>query len=216
VKKIVAGAALLLLSGVVTAWADGKNLQHFPKDTKDDDLRAQMKIIRRSLGTTCEHCHQKEPRDFSVDTDVKKVGRNMLDMVDKINKNDFKAELFGKRRIAAVDCWMCHKGHEKPEMSPENADDEQKFKDAVDSGRKKKAIDGMKKLVETLDKTYFTWKDAPKATCWMCHRGHLGFKTTMPVADGDDKAADPEKKPDGEKKPAPDPKPDPEKTKEPD
>ncbi len=215
-KKVLTLASLLVFGVAMTAWAAGKNLQHFKKDISDDDLNAQMKIIKRSLGVSCKNCHQMEPRDMSVDTDKKKIARDMLDMTDKINKNDFNAQLFGKRRIAAVDCNMCHKGHAKPEMKPASADDEKKFNEMVDSGRKKKAVDGMKQLVENLNKTYFTWKDAPKATCWMCHRGHGGFKNTLPAGDDDDKKTtdegkktDDPKKPDDQKKPE-DPKKEPE------
>ena len=57
----------------------------------------------------------------------------------------------------------------------------------------------MKKLVEELNTNYFTWKDAPKATCWMCHRGKMEWKYQLPktAEEGDEKKPD-EKKPEGE------------------
>ena len=206
-KWSLAAGLVLVLS--VTAWAGGKNLQHFPKDISDDDLKTEMKLIKRSLGTTCNHCHQFQPkRDWTADTDTKKTARAMLDMTKKLNDNVMTAYTLGLKEGKApkATCYLCHKGLEKPQMKPEKPEDEKKFNDGVAAGKHKKTVEAMKALVETLDKEYFTWKDAPKATCWMCHRGSGHIKVDAPKGGEDDKAdGEGEKKPapEGEKKPAP-------------
>lgn len=204
--KKIAIAGFGILAFTVTVWAEGKNLQHFPKDISTKDLKAEMKVMKASLGVDCAHCHQQKPsRDFSVDTDAKKIARSMLDMQKKMNEACFTSDFLGMRKTPKATCYMCHKGHEKPEYEPKNADDEKKFKDAVDAGKKKRTVDAMKKLTDEINKTYFTWKDAPKATCWMCHRGRFEFKTKVPdVADDakgdeDDAKKDDAKKDDGKK-----------------
>ncbi len=54
-----------------------------------------------------------------------------------------------------VDCDFCH---ERPDFAK---DTEQK----VQARR-------MIKIVQDLNSTAFTWPNAPRATCFMCHRGH--------------------------------------------
>jgi hypothetical protein len=212
VNRILLAATLLLALGAVV-FADTKNLQFFPKDMSENDLKAEMNTIKRSLGTNCAHCHQMKPeRDMSVDTENKKTARQMLEMQKKLNEKCFTVDFLGMKKNPKATCFMCHKGEKKPEYEPKDPDQEKKFNDMVESGRKKKTCDAMKKLVDELNKNYFTWKDAPKATCWMCHRGRGGMKL-QPPADkgGDDKGGDEakggdEKKPDEKK---PDPKPEP-------
>ena len=213
-KKIVlaAGGVLAL---AVTVWAEGKNLQHFPKDIKNDDLKAEMGLIKKSLGVDCNYCHKMQPtRDMAFDTEKKKVGREMLDMQKKLNEKCFTPEFLGMKKTPKATCYMCHHGHDEVETKPEKPEDEAKFNAAVDSGKKKKVVESMKKLVDELNKNYFTWKDAPKATCWMCHRGKMEWKYQLPreapkpEGDGEKKPEEGEKKPpsEGEKKPEPDKK----------
>src|SRR5690348_7725596 len=93
VVSLGAGAFLLVAA---TAWAGGKNLQYYPKDMSQEELKGQMKVLKSSLGVTCEHCHQYKPkRDFSVDTDTKKIARSMLAMTDKLNKACFTKQFLG-------------------------------------------------------------------------------------------------------------------------
>lgn len=189
-KKIVLTTFGVLACATVV-WAGGKNLQHFPKDTSNEDLKKEMNVIKRSLGTDCAHCHQMKPeRDFSVDTDDKKTARAMLDMTTKLNAECMTPQYLGMRRAPKASCYMCHKGNVKVETEPKNPDDEKRFNDMVASGRKKKTIDAMKKLTDELNKTYFTWKDAPKATCWMCHRGRGEFRAQLPRERAEDSDAE--------------------------
>jgi hypothetical protein len=207
-------ASLLVLGCGVAAWAmpDGfKNLHHFPKDISEDALKDEMHLIKRSLGTKCEHCHVIKPtRDFSVDTDAKKTARSMLDMTDELNKKLMTTDFLGMKKVPKATCYMCHKGHEKVEVAPKDEADEKRFNDMKNSGRKKRTIDAMKKLTDALNKDFFTWKDAPKASCWMCHRGRGEFKVNAPKEDprdGDDDESAEGKKDDGKKDAVPsDPK----------
>jgi hypothetical protein len=211
VKRIFLAAGFVLaVAAIVEAENTAKNLQFFSKNMSDPEIKAEMGTIKGSLGVNCAHCHQIKPeRDMSVDTENKKVARSMLEMQKKLGEKCFTTDFMpGFRKVPQATCYMCHKGEKKPEYEPKNPDDEKKFNDAVKAGGKKKArCDDMKKLVEEINKNYFTWKDAPKATCWMCHRGKMEFKVKLPegkgaVDDGEKKPDEPkdEKKPD-EKKP---------------
>src|SRR5262245_20739652 len=160
-RKLLIAASLVLAFTATTVWAAGagKNLKHFPKDITPDALKAEMSLIKRSVGMDCLQCHQKTPvRDFSVDTEKKKVAREMLDMTTKISEHAFTRDVLWRNSPPKATCFMCHKGHEKVEVAPANADHEKRFNDSIARGRKKKIVDGMKKLVETLNKDYFTWK----------------------------------------------------------
>jgi hypothetical protein len=188
-RAVAASAAFLVLAAAATAIAGGKNLQHYPKDISMEDLKAEMKVLKNSLGVDCAHCHQMQPRDFSKDVDNKKVARSMLDMQDKLNQacftKDFLKEFKGKQ-IKSATCFMCHKGKEKPVYEPSTDADKEKAKkfetDAKDAKHKDLSA-GMKRLTDKVSKDYFNWKGAPKATCWMCHRGSLEIETKAP---GDD------------------------------
>lgn len=183
-------SVVLSLAGVSALWfvaasalAGGKNLQHYSKEMSMEDLKAEMKILKNSLGVGCDHCHQMKPkRDFSADVENKKITRSMLEMVDKLNKDCFTKEFLGIKEgeVPKATCFMCHKGKEKPEAKPEKADANKKFEEAVKDPKHKDVAAGMKKLVEKLNKDFFTWKGAPKATCWMCHKGELEFSTKAP------------------------------------
>ncbi len=184
-KRILVAAFIVAAFGV-TVWADGKNLQFFPKDTSSADLKAEMNTIKRSLGTDCKHCHQMDPRDMSVDTPTKKIARDMLVMQKKLNEKCFTKDFLGGRRAPPpATCYLCHKGNEKPELEAKNPDDEKQFNDDVAAGKHKRTVDAMKKLVAELNQNYFTWKDAPKATCWMCHRGSSRVRGKLPPAPAD-------------------------------
>ncbi len=179
------GAGVLLMVATA-ALAGGKNLQHYDKSMSMEDIKAEMKVLKNSLGVSCEHCHQYKPkRDFSVDTDVKKQARSMLDMVDKLNKDCFTKDFLGIKEgeVPKATCILCHKGKEKPEFKPDKADANAKFEAECKDDKHKQVVASMKKLVDKINKDFFTWKNAPKATCWMCHRGTR--EIDMKVPDGD-------------------------------
>ena len=101
----------LLLSAPAFSVAEepwkGKDLQVLPKDISKDKIKAIMKKQAEALGVDCDHCH-KLP-DMHLDTDHKKVAREMMRMVRDINQHFFK----GKPK---VECVTCHRGEEEPKL----------------------------------------------------------------------------------------------------
>jgi hypothetical protein len=179
--SLLGASALVLIAGA--AFAGGKNLQYYSKDLSSDEIKDQMKVLKASLGVDCGHCHQMQPRkNWAADTDTKKFTRTMLVMTDKINKDCFNKDFLGIKPedVKTGTCFMCHKGKEKPEYKPTNPDDNKKFEALAKDDKNKTITASMKKLVDKLNKDFFTWKDAPKATCWMCHRGAGEFELKAP------------------------------------
>jgi hypothetical protein len=73
-----------------------------------------MRNIARSLGTRCDHCHVQtatEPREiFDFPSDAKpekKEAKEMMDMVVRINKENFDGR-------PVVTCFTCHRGDTHP------------------------------------------------------------------------------------------------------
>ena len=85
----------------------GKDLQVLPKDITKEQIKDLMKKQAEALGVDCDHCH-KVP-DMELDTDHKKVARQMLRMVRDINQHFFN----GKPK---VQCLTCHRGKEEPKL----------------------------------------------------------------------------------------------------
>ena len=107
--RIAVIAALLCvpLSTVAEEPWKGKDLQVLPKDIAKDKIKEIMKKQAEALGVDCDHCH-KVP-DMHLDTDHKKVAREMMRMVRDINQHFFK----GKPK---VECVTCHRGEEEPKI----------------------------------------------------------------------------------------------------
>jgi hypothetical protein len=105
-KLIVLAIALFALS----AQAEQKNVQLLTNMSDADLLRA-MNMMRASLGVHCDFCHvvNKETGwDFASDEKKeKKVSREMISMVLKLNK-----EQFGGR--TQIGCNTCHRGAISP------------------------------------------------------------------------------------------------------
>ncbi|MCZ6877582.1 MAG: c-type cytochrome, partial [Acidobacteria bacterium] len=76
-----------------------------------EDLRPIMRAFTAGLGVGCQHCH--EEGNFAVDTELKELARNMIRMVEHLN-----ADVFTWSNAPTATCFMCHKGHEKPELEP--------------------------------------------------------------------------------------------------
>ena len=95
------------------------NLQYFEKTIQRDDLIQVMRGFSFSLGVRCEYCHAAkggnslDKMDFASDEkEPKKTARNMLRMVDSINR-DYIAKL-GSQTQNRVACVTCHHGLGKP------------------------------------------------------------------------------------------------------
>lgn len=86
-----------------------KDLQVLPKTISKADLKAVMKLQSKALGVDCDFCH-KSP-NMEADTDHKKVAREMMQMVNDINKKY-------PTTMKKVSCWTCHRGRGEPEKQP--------------------------------------------------------------------------------------------------
>jgi len=87
-----------------------KNIQVL-KRVPADQWFDTMAFIAGSLGVTCDHCHSSS---FDVDegNPSKLKAREMMRMVDEINRNHFDAN-------TVVTCNTCHRGTLKPQHGPE-------------------------------------------------------------------------------------------------
>jgi len=78
-----------------------------------------MGFFAASLGLNCVFCHVPESLEnwdkFAEDVPRKNAARQMILMVNAINKNNF-----GGRR--ALTCYSCHRGAERPKVIPSLAD----------------------------------------------------------------------------------------------
>ena len=74
-----------------------------------------MGFFSAAIGLNCTGCHVAESLDdwakFAEDVPRKRMARNMIRMVDTINKTQF-----GGRRV--LTCWSCHRGAQTPEVLP--------------------------------------------------------------------------------------------------
>ena len=76
-----------------------------------EDLRPIMRSFNAGLGVGCQHCH--EEGNFAADTAIKENARNMIRIVEHLN-----TDVFTWPNAPTATCFMCHKGHEKPELQP--------------------------------------------------------------------------------------------------
>jgi photosynthetic reaction center cytochrome c subunit len=74
-----------------------------------------MGFFSAALGLNCTGCHVAESLQdwskFAEDIPRKRMARNMIRMVDAMNKTNFG----GARRLT---CWSCHRGAQAPELIP--------------------------------------------------------------------------------------------------
>ena len=79
------------------------------------EFMSTMGFFSASVGLNCVYCHVPESlqdwKKFAEDVPRKRIARNMIAMVNTINKNNF-----GGR--AAVTCYSCHHGNERPKQIP--------------------------------------------------------------------------------------------------
>jgi len=79
------------------------------------NLIGVMQMMAGSLGVKCNFCHvgqTRETMDFASDAKKEKlVARAMLDMVRRINEQEFKVTDFSKSKVT---CYTCHRGAPHP------------------------------------------------------------------------------------------------------
>lgn len=121
------GALLSVVSAIGQAPSDAKPLmsdQAFKniqalKGIPVNQFMATMGFISASLGETCTDCHIGESGGswdrYADDTPRKRTARRMIAMVSAINKSYFA----GQR---VVTCYSCHRGGERPRITPSLAD----------------------------------------------------------------------------------------------
>jgi photosynthetic reaction center cytochrome c subunit len=86
-----------------------KNIQVL-KDVPPDQIGLTMQYIAAALGVQCNYCHVQGQND-SDDKETKKIAREMMQMVAKLNATYFDS----KPRIS---CASCHNGRSKPVRTP--------------------------------------------------------------------------------------------------
>jgi hypothetical protein len=101
--RLLAAAALAV---PLLASAQWKDLQVLPPSTTKDALKATMKLQAKAMGKDCDFCHNMP--DAAADHPMKKKAREMMKMVQAINKDYPAAEKH-------VTCWTCHRGAVHPE-----------------------------------------------------------------------------------------------------
>src|SRR5437773_2794897 len=80
-----------------------------------DEFMDTMGMISAALGLNCLDCHtsdaDKSWERFAADTTMKQTSRRMIQMVNALNKDNFKA-------VRSVTCYTCHRGDLKPKIVP--------------------------------------------------------------------------------------------------
>ena len=92
-----------------------KNLQVLEFDS-ERDLKKYMKTVSKDLGVKCKYCH--DLNDKSIDTDHKKIAREMMRMQMDLNKSFFALlgdSLHMHEEMTQISCWTCHRGTKEPQ-----------------------------------------------------------------------------------------------------
>jgi len=128
VRLVFPALALLLAPAALLPQAAGKfppdsliNVQVFPRTTPVPEVTAAMRTFAMGLGVRCQYCHVGEEGmplerfDFASDEKrTKLVARQMMRMVQEINRR--LDTLPGRSTATAleVSCATCHRGVSKP------------------------------------------------------------------------------------------------------
>src|SRR5262245_44439998 len=87
-----------------------KNVQ-FLKGIPVDEFMDTMGMISNAVGLNCLDCHagdsDKSWDRFAADTEIKRTSRRMIEMVNTINRQNFRGERM-------VTCYTCHRGDLRP------------------------------------------------------------------------------------------------------
>src|SRR5579883_737778 len=84
-----------------------------------NEFMEEMGFFSAALTANCTTCHGEESAGswdkYAVDTPMKQMARKMVIMMNAINQNYFG----GKREVT---CYSCHRGDDKPRLTPTVAD----------------------------------------------------------------------------------------------
>ena len=106
---------LFIVSTLNFIKANSKNMQVLEFDS-ERDLKKYMKSISKDLGVKCKFCHNLN--DKSIDTDHKKIAREMMIMQMELNESFFASQrdsLDIYENISQITCWTCHRGSKHPQ-----------------------------------------------------------------------------------------------------
>src|ERR1041385_6571885 len=91
-----------------------KNVQVL-KGIPVDEFMDTMGMISAALGLNCLDCHTSDADKswdrFAADTTMKQTSRRMIQMVNALNKDNFKG-------VRSVTCYTCHRGDLRPKVVP--------------------------------------------------------------------------------------------------
>jgi hypothetical protein len=107
--------------------------------------------------------------------------KNLKVLPQDIQRKELMGLMRTMSRSLGVRCNFCHV------MEPE--------RDFVADTPKKETARTMLRMVNALNTQYLTWQTAPKATCYMCHRGNHVPVTQLPPEDDGQPATAPAAQP---------------------
>src|SRR5438132_6086388 len=91
-----------------------KNIQIL-KGIPVDEFMDTMGMFSAATSLNCTHCHASDNTTswdkYALDTPMKQTARRMLQMVNAINKENFKG-------VRSVTCYTCHNGNQRPKVVP--------------------------------------------------------------------------------------------------
>jgi len=91
-----------------------KNVQIL-KGIAVDEFMDTMGMFAAATSLNCTSCHASDNTTtwdkFAVDTPLKQTARRMMNMVNAINKTQFKG-------VRSVTCYTCHHGDQRPKIVP--------------------------------------------------------------------------------------------------
>ena len=115
-KKLIHVLTMLFIVSSLSFMQDKpKNLQVLDFES-ERDLKKYMKTVSKDLGVKCKFCH--DLNDKSIDTDHKKIAREMMRMQMDLNKSFFALlgdSLHMHEEMTQISCWTCHRGTKEPQ-----------------------------------------------------------------------------------------------------
>ena len=115
-KKLIHVITMLFIVSSLGFMQDKpKNLQVLDFES-ERDLKKYMKSISKDLGVKCKYCH--DLNDKSIDTDHKKIAREMMRMQMDLNKSFFALlgdSLHMHEEMTQISCWTFHRGTKEPQ-----------------------------------------------------------------------------------------------------
>ena len=107
-------------------FANPSNLQVLPSDITPEALREKMFSFGQQVGLRCSTCHDFDAntppaeRDFASDAkEMKRVAREMILMVDRINDTVASIDRGPGHKALSVNCMTCHRGVSQPRQIDE-------------------------------------------------------------------------------------------------